>query len=291
MKKSDTYEIVTNAIIEGLKSGNVAWKRPWSVIRPCNPSSGTKYSGLNLLLLSMSTFADPRWMTCNQINKMGGRIKKGEKGTPIVFWKQVSYEDDKTGKAGSYPVLKQFYVFNVEQTEGLDLPPIEELKDNQRIERCEEVVQEMPLVPEIRHGGNRACYSPYGDWVQMPIIESFAKSEAYYATLFHELGHATGHESRLARPEVMQISTLDKEGYSREELVAELTAAFLCQEIGIDNDTENTQAYIQGWLKVLNNDPKMVVQAAGLAGKAANFIMGRGSKAKSLEEKKELATV
>jgi antirestriction protein ArdC len=286
------YELVTNTIIEGLKKGRVAWRRPWSVLRPFNPASGTIYKGVNTLLLSMFAYNDPRWMTFKQIEEAGGKIRKGEKGTPIVFWKYVKYEDKDTGDAKSFPLLKHFYVWNVEQVDGLKLPPLERVQNHEPIAACEDLVRLMPNAPQIRHGGGRACYAPKMDIVTMPPFEIFESAEAYYSTLFHELGHATGHESRLNRPEVMGSDGFGGELYSREELVAELCAAFLCQAVGIDNDTENTQAYINGWLEKLQDDPKMIVWAAGRAAAAADYIQGKkdAQEAEEVEESRELVT-
>lgn len=290
--KQDAYELVTKAIIEGLKQGRVPWRRPWSVLRPFNPESGTVYKGINTILLSMTLYSDPRWMTFKQISELGGKVRKGQKGTVVVLWKWNQYTDDNTGEVKSYPLLKHFYVWNVEQTEGLDLPPLEQVKDNEPIEACEELVRLMPNAPEIRHGGRLACYAPRTDVVTMPAMELFETPQAYYGTLFHELGHATGHTSRLNRPEMMGTDGFGNESYSREELVAELCAAFLCQATGIDNDTQNTQAYINGWLHQLQNDPKMIVWAAGRAAKAADYIQGKQGKqeAEEAEEPRKLVT-
>ncbi len=287
------YELVTNAIIAGLENGKVAWRRPWSTLRPFNPASKTEYRGVNTFVLSLFAFKDPRWMTFKQIEAMGGKVRKGEKGTPIVFWKHVSYEDKETGAKKSFPLLKHFYVWNVEQVDGLTLPELEQInKDNQPLEACEQIVQQMPNAPSVNHGGGQAYYSPMMDHVQMPHLEAFENTEAYYGTLFHELGHSTGHSSRLNRPEVMKVIKFGSEDYSREELVAELCSAFLCQAAGIDNDTENTTAYVKNWLSALKNDPTMIVWASGRAAKAADYILGRGAVATEEveEETQELAT-
>lgn len=290
---SKAYEVVTNAIIAGLENGKVAWRRPWSTLRPFNPSSKTEYRGINTLVLSLFTYKDPRWLTFKQIEAMGGKVRKGEKGTPIVFWKRITVEDKETGKTKNFPLLKHFYVWNVEQVDGLTLPELEEFKPNAQLTECENIVRNMVNAPEINHGGDRAYYLPSADKIQMPLLERFKNSEAYYGTLFHELGHSTGHSSRLNRPEVTQAAKFGDENYSREELVAELCSAFLCQAAGIDNDQENTTAYVKGWLGALKNDPTMIVWAAGRAAKAADYILGnnvQASEEAAEEETKELVT-
>lgn len=285
------YELVTNTIVEGLKKGRVPWRRPWSVFRPFNPVSRTVYRGLNTLLLSVTSYDDPRWMTFKQIEAAGGKVRKGEKGTPIVFWKQIQHEDKITGELKSFPILKHFYVWNVKQADGLKLLPLERTQKHEPIAACENLVRLMPNQPKIRHGGDKAYYSPTIDLVVMPPFDTFESAEAYYSTLFHELGHSTGHESRLNRPEVMRSDGLGGEAYSREELLAELCAAFLCQITGIDNDVTNTQAYINGWLAKLQDDPKMIVWAAGKAAAAANYIQGKNSfqEVEEAQESLELA--
>lgn len=291
---SKAYELITNAIIAGLESGKVAWRRPWSTMRPFNPSSKTEYRGVNTFVLSLYAFTDPRWMTFKQIEAMGGKVRKGEKGTPIVFWKQIVVEDKDTGKKKNFPLLKHFYVWNVEQVEGLTLPELEQVKKNSPLDSCEAIVKGMEDAPEISHGGARACYYPSTDKIQMPQLELFENSEAYYCTLFHELGHSTGHTSRLNRDEVMKMAKFGDENYSREELVAELCAAFLCQAAGIDNDQENTTAYVKGWLRALKDDPTMIVWAAGRAAKAADYVLGNNVKPEAVaeeEETKELVAV
>ena len=168
-------------------------------------------------------------------------------------------------------------VFNVDQCEDVDAPAIE-LPENEfrPIDRCVSVVEEMPKRPEIRHGESRAYYRPSADLVNMPVPESFESAEGYYSTLFHELTHSTGHRSRLNREEIRESHGFGSTCYSREELVAEFGAAFLDGYCGIESATiENSAAYISGWLGRLRKDPKLIVQAASKAQRAADFILGR----------------
>ena len=192
-------------------------------------------------------------------------------------------EDTETGEDKSIPFMRHYTVFNLEQTEGIEAPPsptaIEKLFNP--IQAAEELIADMPQRPEIRHSGSRAYYKPFYDYVNMPPQETFHQEEGYYCTLFHEIGHATGHSSRLSRKGVTECATFASHDYSKEELVAEMTAAFLCAETGIVQATlDNSAAYIQSWLRELNNDKSLVILAAGQAQKAVDFIMNR----KAVEE-------
>jgi antirestriction protein ArdC len=285
------YQVITDRIIDGLKLGKIAWRRPWSKLYPYNAVTKKAYRGINILMLGLTVYTDPRWMTFKQIEDKGGKVRKGEKGTPIVFWTWLEYAD-KDGKPQTRPLLRYYYVWNVEQTEGLNLPPVLEMNDNEPITDCESLVANMPNRPDIRHEGNRACYIPNRDLVRMPDMKLFESPTSYYETLFHELGHSTGHTSRLNRPGFMDCPEFGTCDYSKEELVAELTSAFLCQAVGIDNDATNTQAYINGWLTKLANDPQAIVWAAGRASKAADYIQGKGAnlEASEAETEEELVT-
>lgn len=224
--------------------------------------------------------------------KHKGGVRKCEKATPIVFWKILKFEDaqaprKKSGKMGekTIPLLRYYNVFNVDQMDGLDLPVIDKpepdychLPEHKRgdanTQRAEQIVKAMPNPPSIKHGGGRAYYSPSEDHVQLPLEETFVTAENYYATAFHELVHSTGHKDRCKRDEIMKIDSFGSETYSREELVAEMGAAMLCGVARIDSKViDNSAAYIQSWLKRLEDDPKLLVSAAGQAQKAADYIL------------------
>ena len=202
----------------------------------------------------------------------------GEKSTMVVFWKHWEPPSESDEARKRIPVLCYFHVFNIEQCEGLDVPELyrpQPLNESQRIERAELLVQSMPNPPSISEGGQSAWYRPSDDHVQMPPLSTFESSDSYYATLMHELGHSTGHESRLNRKEVTGDIRFGSGDYSKEELVAELTSAFCCATVGLDNSLlDNAASYINGWLKVLKGDPKAVVIAAAQAQKAADCIRG-----------------
>lgn len=277
------YDIVTDRIIQALEAGVVPWRRPWRGRDqlPCNAFSKRPYHGINLLLLSLTPYTDHRWLTLRQANELGGHVRQGEHASIAVFWKRLEVEkEDEKQKPQKYsiPLLRYYQVFNAEQCDGLDLPVLDdwhaELKA--RIETAERVIQRMPSPPKIVEGGSLAAYFPPQDLVRVPKIQDFESPEAYYSTLFHELGHSTGHETRLNRPGVTGQIVFGSCDYSREELIAELASAFVCAEVGIDNSNlENVASYIHGWLHALEGDARAVIAASGQAQRAANFIQGK----------------
>ena len=273
--RKDVYQVITDRIIRLLESGTVPWHRPWKggYQAPRNFMSRKAYRGINLFLLNATGFASPFWLTFKQVETLGARVKKGEKAFPVVFWKIL--EDEENGETRKIPFLRYHSVFNVFQCEGITLPAPPEVKGEfHPIERCEAVVANMPRRPAIDHGGGRACYSPGRDAVSIPEAKMFESPHAYYGTLFHELTHATGHVSRLNRKEVADPSNFGSNPYSREELVAEMGAAFLSGHCEIENTTlDQSASYIQNWLERLKEDRKLVVHAAAQAQKACDFIL------------------
>lgn len=282
---SATYQLVTDRILEALNRGAVPWRKPWKGREqlPCNALTKRPYHGINLLLLGLSPFVDHRWLTLRQANEAGGQIKCGEKSTLVVFWKQFEVEpeqEEEGSRKRTIPLLRYFLLFNVEQCIGLSVTPLETSArpTDVRIAAAKQIVQSMPLPPRIVEGGAVASYQPGPDLVRMPRLSDFESPESYYATLFHELTHATGHASRLDRTGVTGTIEFGSCDYSREELIAELGSAFLCAESGIDNSTiGNAASYIDGWLRALSHDPKAVVIAAGQAQRAADFVIGRAT--------------
>lgn len=280
--KLTVYEIVTNTILTALCRGVVPWRKPWNTVSalPENAISRKTYRGVNILLLSMSPYVDHRWLTFRQVEERGGRVKPGERSTMVVFWKQwepTEQEEAEESKKRQIPLLRYFQVFNVEQCEGLDVPRLytgTPEHPNERIERAEVLISSMPNPPQIRFGQS-AWYRPSDDLVQIPPLEAFESPDSYYSTLLHELGHSTGHLGRLNRTGVAEMAQFGSGEYSKEELVAELTSAFCCATISLDNSViEDAASYIQGWLRVLKADPKAVVIAAAQAQKAADYIRG-----------------
>jgi len=277
---ADLYARVTQTIVDSLQRGVVPWKKPWhcGASVPINVVSNRPYRGVNVLLLSLSTFSDSRWLTFNQVRDRGGVVRKGERGTTIVFWKQWEPPSAEDEQRRPIPILRQYSVFNAQQCDGLELPELYEHQDTSkaRIEKAELLIQLMPTPPQIKDGGASAWYRPSDDLVVVPKIVDFESSDSYYSTLLHELGHATGHASRLNRSGVTdRVIQFGSGEYSKEELVAELTSCFCCAAVGLDNThLQDSASYISGWLKVLNDDPKAVVIAAAQAQRAADYIRG-----------------
>lgn len=292
----DVYQIVTDKIIGLLEQGTIPWKKPWATSSglPKNLISKKEYRGVNVFLLGCQDFSSPYWLTYKQAVEKGGNVRKGQKSSLCVFWKLPSAQriedqdvetvtsvtpvtQEKQHWQKSAPILKYYNLFNLEQCDGITSPTIETPTYTfTPIEKAEQIVSGMKNRPEISYGGNRACYSPASDTIRMPYEDRFEKSEEFYSVLYHELGHSTGHTSRLARKEVMEINQFGSEAYGSEELVAELTSSMLCGVAGISNQTIDLAAsYLDGWLSVIKKDKKMITVAAARAQAAADYILGR----------------
>ncbi len=287
--KANAYEIVAQTIIKALESGDVApWRKPWVSLgyKAKSLSSRKEYKGTNSWLLAVSAmsngYSSPWWGTYKQITEMGGLVRKGEKGTPVVLYKQFEKETE-SGDTKKFAVMRYFTVFCAEQADweegkapAYEVPTARtEVEVNSYAESLINGYFDRNPELEFRFGGDRAYYSPAQDLVNLPKRETFSGDAEFYSTFFHELGHSTGHKSRLNREGVVEHHYFGSELYSEEELVAELTAAFLSGETGILPSTvNNSTAYIKSWLKVLKDDPKMVIKAASRAQKAADLIIG-----------------
>jgi len=231
-------------------------------------------------------------MTYKQAAEQGAHVRKGEKGWPVVFWKFDRNKDAETGERHSSVLMRQYTVFNVDQIDGLPQALPFELPPFNPIESAETLIAKYlssPGAPKLAHGGSDAFYRPSSDHIQMPKPETFFKPEGYYTTLFHESGHSTGHPSRCDRKDGMN-NFFGDHSYSKEELVAEFTAAFLCAHCGISNEyTEtNSAAYLQSWIRAFKNDSRVAVSAAQRAQKACDFILNGGASVTS-EESSEVA--
>lgn len=267
--KSVAYDAVYNQIIEEMSKGKLPWRKLWSGPKPQNAKTGRPYSGINFFMLSCSGYADARWLTYKQAIEMGGQVKSGEKSVKIVFWNILSKEEN--GKKKSIPLLKYFNIFNVEQIEGLNIEDIQ----NETILSADEVINNFKDKPKITYGHDRAGYSKSQDTVLMPSKQQFVDIESYFNTLFHELVHSTGSESRLNRKTMVNSERFGSDVYSEEELVAEFGAAFLCSACGIDNTLKDSAAYIKGWMEAFKENPSMIVHAASKAQSAADYILGK----------------
>lgn len=275
MSNADIYQSVTVRILECLDKGVVPWRKPWAVMAPRNMASGHVYRGINTILLACAGFDSPYWLTLKQANDLGGRIKRGERGTPIVFWKIIERPNAKDEDDDRFFLLKRFTVFNAEQTEGIEIPTVQ-ARTFDPIAECEAVVASYKEPPSILQMGRQAAYLPALDRIWIPKPEHFVSPAEYYSTLFHELVHSTGAEHRLARKGVVDPSSFASHTYSFEELVAECGAAFLCAHAGISSQViDNSAAYIQSWASKLRSEPRWIVDAASKAAKAADFILGK----------------
>ncbi len=270
----DIYQTITDQIIAALEQGAAPWVKPWSTAgMPRNAVSGREYSGINTILLAMSPYASPLWLTYLQAQAADAQVRKGEHGTTVVFFKpfKVSDVNNPEAKEKSIPLLRSFTVFNVQQIDGLpekytlaNKPQLDDFSDNEEAE--------MYLGKAvIEHGKSKACFIPSADVIYMPNKNEFKSIADYYATGLHELTHWTGHKSRLARD---FNGRFGDGAYAFEELIAELGAAFLCGHCSIDGQLQHA-SYIQNWLKVLRNDKRAIFTAAAAARKASEFVTGK----------------
>lgn len=289
-ERQDIYSRITAQIVASLEKGVRPWVKPWNaehaagrITRPLR-HNGHPYTGINVLSLWTSALAQnftaPIWMTFRQAVELGAHIRKGEKGSAVVYANKITRTDtdEATGDEIEHeiPFLKGYTVFNVEQIEGLPAhyyataePQLDPLA---RIERAEDFFAAAGAT--VNHGGNRAFYSPATDTIQLPPFESFRDVDSYYATLAHEMTHWTGARSRLARD--FGGKRFGSQGYAMEELVAELGAAFLCADLALALEArEDHAAYIASWLEVLAHDSRAVFTAAAHAQRAADYIHGK----------------
>lgn len=270
----NVYELVTNQIIEKLEQGTIPWRKPWvNGGAAVNWKTQKPYRGINTLLLPPGEYA-----TFKQISEAGGKVKKGEKSSIVVFWKWLEKEDQDTDEVEKIPLLRYYRVFEINtQCEGLESKrKIEKEFEHDPIEVAEEIFKGYINSPSYSWLGGSATYNPLRDHVNVPPMKDFPKIEEYYSTLFHEMMHSTGHKNRLNREGITsQTAHFGSETYSKEELVAEIGASFLCGKAGISNDTiENSSAYIQSWLRVLKDDKTLIVKASQQAQKGADLILG-----------------
>lgn len=300
--RPDVYSRITDKIIAQLEEGTRPWLQPWNaehaagrIARPLR-HNGIPYRGINVVMLwsaaTMKGYACPLWLTFKQALELGGHVKKGEAGELVVYANSITRtETDDAGEEveREIPFLKGYTVFNAEQCEGLPAhyyakAQVPALSLAQRIEAADTFFAATGA--DIRHGGTRAFYAQGPDYVQMPPFETFRDAESHAATLAHELIHWTKHDKRLAR-DMGRVKWGD-EGYAREELVAELGAAFLCADLGITPEVRGDHAaYIASWLKVLKDDKRFVFSAASHAQRAADYLHGlqtRQAEGESIEE-------
>ena len=293
--KTDLYQQVTDRIIDQLEKGVVPWN-PRCRARgglPRNYSTKKDYRGINVFLLGSLGFSSPDFMTFIQAKELGGHVRKGEKGFLVVKYGTFTRIEesapallpDSSGEESIGRYLKGYTVFNVSQIDGIEFPPAvvpPELPLTEKTVKARVIVDGMPNPPEIRTGGSVPCYCPPLDFVQMPERGFFRSEEAYFSTLFHELGHSVGSIKRLARKSLLENRGYGAAGdtsrkiYAEEELVAEMTSAFLSAHAEINGDElPNSAAYLKGWMDALKSkDAKgWIFRAASQAQKAADYIL------------------
>lgn len=276
-KKLDIHQLVTDQLIAKLESGTKDWKKSWATVAGGLPLrvTGQHYKGINLLILMLAGRAAQTWMTYRQAVELGGQVRGGETGTKVVFFKTLVVEDrDDPEKEKEVPMLRTFTVFNVEQIDGLPErfypKPGEAQHAEPRLEDADAYIKATGA--RIDHGGDRAYYQPGTDSIRLPEFDQFETAVAYYGTAMHELVHWTGADHRLERNLKTPFGTKD---YAREELVAEIGAAFVCAGMNIESEVRDDHAaYLAAWLKILKEDKKAIFKAAAAAQKAVDFLDG-----------------
>lgn len=292
----DLYQTVTDRIVAALETGTAPWAKPYSQAKfgamPCNAVTNRPYSGINVLLYFISkaeSFSSPRFLTFKQAKDAGGFVKKGQKGFPLYFFKPMVKEED--GEEKKFAILREYTVFNVDQCENLpdhirfgrkvDVTP---KNQEQRNADADAFIKATGASFKERKG-MEPMYVPSIDKVLMPSWEEFHGSIQFYDVAFHELSHWTGHESRLNRNLNNRFGT---KAYAAEELIAQLSAAFLDAEFGFDC-VDTSASYIASWIELLKEDKRAIFKAASEAQKAADYLRGKALEEVVSEEEKEAA--
>lgn len=274
----DIYGEVTSRMISQIESGIIPWRKPWfSRGKAISHATGKPYSLLNQMLLGRPG----EYLTFKQCQEAGGRVKKGEKSSMVVFWKWLETEDEETGEKKEIPFLRYFNVFHIDQCEGVTAKYTTEIEftDGAKAdETAEGIVTEYCKREGVKlnhEEGDRAFYRPVTDSITLPEMSQFPETAEYYSTLFHEMTHSTGHKSRLDRLD--HVAAFGSEDYSKEELIAEIGAAALVNHAGLETPESfrNNAAYVQNWLRALKSDKKLIVSAAGKAEKAVALILNQ----------------
>lgn len=288
--RADVYQEITDQMIAMIEAGTRPWSKSWNGSTAPNiplRSTGVPYRGVNVLTLWVAAmtkgYARPHWLTFKQAIALGGGVRKGEKGSTVVYANKIEVSDDKgSGERGEHgkrqvAFLKRYTVFNAEQIDGIEAkyptpaPIITATNPDERDAELDALFSRVPVT--LKHHGSQPYYQPSGDHVVMPEYADFHTSDDYYSTLAHELCHATGHVDRLARPTLLSTK---RDDYAREELVAELGAAFISGAIGIKlHDREDHAAYLANWLSALRNDKRCIFTAATQAQAAADWLLSR----------------
>ena len=273
----DLYQAITDRIIKELETGVIPWCKPWisGTQGAISYETGKPYSLLNQMMLGKPG----EYLTFAQIQKQGGKVKKGEKAQMVVFWKWIEKESaENPEEVETFPILKYFNVFHIDQTEGIKPRHSKHLPDTAAADQTADAIIADYLTRSgvtVKHEtSDRAYYQPSTDSVTLPIMAQFKNTAEYYSTAFHELTHSTGHESRLNR--ISRAAFFGSSEYSREELTAEIGASALVNHCGLETPESfrNNAAYVQSWLRVLQGDKRFIVAAAGAAEKAVKLVLG-----------------
>lgn len=275
-QKRDIHQEITDRIIEALEQGVTPWVMPWQTMgAPRNAGTQRPYSGINALVLGLSAmmngYSTQEWVTFRQAKELGGNVRKGEKGHTVIFYRMIEAKDGDKAEGEEkrkIPLMRSFVVFNLDQIEGIEREQWT-LPEGFGVEAAETIISGSGAT--IHHGGDRAFYAPFADGVTVPDRERFRSGSHYYGTLFHELVHWTGHRSRLARPGIIEPQPFGSTEYAFEELIAELGAAYLCAEAGIEGELRH-EAYIASWIQALKDDKRFIFRAASQAKRAADYL-------------------
>jgi antirestriction protein ArdC len=272
-----TYTSITNRIVAALEAGVLPWHRPWRSQLPCNAVSGAAYRGVNSLLLGLTAiergYESSQWVTYRQAQRLGGHVRKGERATHVVWWEApaphgaADDDEDSEPRSHRYWLARTHPVFNVAQVDGLASPPPATTAPTPAAEAFDAALGSYGA--DVRHGSNRAYYSPTGDYIAMPPRDSFDPPDTYYGTLAHELVHHSGAPHRLGRD---LSGRFGSQAYAVEELVAELGSAFLTGRLGIAHEPQSSASYIASWLAVLRADSRTVFTTARMAQEAADYF-------------------
>jgi antirestriction protein ArdC len=276
--KADVYEQITNEIVSAIEAGAGKYEMPWYALStPLNATSRKPYRGVNVLMLWAAarkhSYSSNEWATYRQWEETGAQVRKGERSTTVVFWKfydhsEEQQEDSNTAEDRPHCFARCYHVFNASQVDDY-VPQIpQRLSESERIQNAERFFTSLPAV--VKHGGDRAFYSPAGDFIQMPPFSQFKSPESYVAVRCHEVAHWSGAPSRLNRD---LTGRFGDERYSMEELIAELTSCFLSADLQIHSEPRVDHApYISSWVKVLKSDRKAIFTAASKAQEAATYL-------------------
>ena len=277
----DKYMEVVDSFIKKLENNDIEpWTKSWSLNLPKNFESGNSYSGMNILTLLDKGFSDSRWLTFNQIKKLGGSVKKGETSTPVFFMKPVEKTkiDEISGEEmqEKYFLMQSYNVFNIEQTENISYKKEVSNLENQD---AKEFIDSLNI--ETYRG--EPAYSPNDDCIFMPHSFEFEDANEFYSTYFHEIGHWTGHQSRLDRFD--KHTVYGDERYAFEELIAEISSAFTSLEMGLKPNSKKQASYLSSWITALKEKPNILYSASSQASRATSFLMDEYHKSQDLKNK------